>query len=36
MKYTENLIKFIEHSPSPFHVCDNLAKELTAAGYTEL
>ena len=36
MKYTENLIKFIENSPSPFHVCDNLAKELTAAGYTEL
>ena len=36
MKYTENLIKFIENSPSPFHVCDNLAKELPAAGYVEL
>ena len=35
MKYTENLIKFIENSPSPFHVCDNLAKALPAAGYTE-
>ena len=32
MKYTENLIQFIENSPSPFHVCDNLAGELTAAG----
>ena len=36
MKYTENLIQFIENSPSPFHVCENLAGELTAAGYTEL
>ena len=36
MKYTENLIKFIENSPSPFHVCDNLARQLTEAGYTEL
>ena len=36
MKYTENLIKFIENSPSPFHVCDNLAKQLTDVGYTEL
>lgn len=36
MNDTEKLIQFINDSPSPFHVCENLAKELTAAGYTEL
>ena len=36
MQYTNDLIRFIENSPSPFHVCENFAQMLTAAGFTEL
>ncbi len=30
------LCEFIDASPSPFHVCQTVARRLTAAGYTEL
>ncbi|HTY27674.1 MAG TPA: M18 family aminopeptidase [Mycobacterium sp.] len=30
------LCEFIDASPSPFHVCETVARRLTAAGYTEL
>ena len=31
-----DLLTFLDNSPSPFHAVDNLAKELSAAGYTRL
>ncbi len=36
MIYTNNLINFISKSPTSYHVCENLAKALVSAGYTEL
>ncbi len=36
MLYTKNLIDFIAKSPTSYHVCDNLAEELSTNGYTEL
>ena len=36
MTYTKNLIDFIGHSPTCYHVAENMAMMLTAAGYTEL
>lgn len=35
-KYVEQLLTFIDKSPTPFHVVDNMKKELDAAGYTQL
>ena len=32
----ERLLKFIEESPSCFHVVENVKKQLTAAGFEEL
>ena len=31
-----DLLTFIDHSPSPFHAVDNLCRELAEAGYTRL
>ena len=36
MNYTENLLGFIEKSPSCFHAVTNIASELRGDGYTEL
>ena len=37
MKYSvENMLEFIDKSPSPFHTVDNLARVLTEAGFTRL
>ena len=33
---TEQLLQFIEESPSPFHVIANLKKQLAEAGFEEL
>lgn len=35
-KITEQLLEFIEKSPSPFHVIENMKKELNEAGFAEL
>ncbi|WP_241472798.1 M18 family aminopeptidase [Mycolicibacterium neoaurum] len=32
----QSLCEFIDASPSPFHVCATVARQLAAAGYTEL
>lgn len=36
MSHTESLLSFIQNSPSPFHVCENLAKMFELAGCVEL
>ena len=33
MNYTEGLFRFIEKSPTPFHVIDNMKQELAEQGY---
>ena len=35
-KYVEQLIAFIDKSPTPFHVIDNMKQELDEAGYMQL
>lgn len=36
MNYTEGLFRFIEKSPTPFHVIDNMKQELEEQGYKQL
>lgn len=36
MNYTEGLFRFIEKSPTPFHVIDNMKRELEEQGYKQL
>ena len=36
MNYTEGLFRFIEKSPTPFHVIDNMKQELAEQGYKQL
>lgn len=36
MNYTEGLFRFIEKSPTPFHVIDNIKRELEEQGYKQL
>ena len=36
MNYTEGLFQFIEKSPTPFHVIDNMKQELEEQGYKQL
>lgn len=36
MNYTEGLFRFIEKSPTPFHVIDNMKHELEEKGYKQL
>ena len=35
-RYVEELLTFIDKSPTPFHVIDNMKQELDEAGYTQL
>lgn len=36
MNYTEGLFRFIEKSPTPFHVIDNMKQELEEQGYKQI